>query len=152
MEYLGHYISSKGVETDPTKVAAVETCPIPNSVKELRSFLGLASYCRKFVKNYSIISMSLTDLLKKGAFAWSELAQQAFIALKNALVSTLVLAVSDFEKQFVVETNASKKGIGVVLMLDNHPLAYISRFLGPRRQRLLVYEKGPLQFKSGSST
>lgn len=141
VEYLGHYISAQGVETDPTKVAAVESWPIPTIVKELRSFLGPARYYRKFVKNCSIISKPLTDLLKKGAFAWSESVQQAFIALKQALFLAPVLAVPDFDKQFIVETDASKNGIRAVLMQDNHPLAYISRSLGPRWQKLSVYEK-----------
>lgn len=141
VEYPGHYISAQGVENDPTKVVVVESWHIPASVKELRSFLGLVGYYRKFVKNYSIISKLLTDLLKKGAFAWFETIQQAFITLKKALISAPVLVVPDFDKQLIVETNASKTGIGAVLMQDNHPLAYISRALGPRWQRLSVYEK-----------
>lgn len=73
IEYLGHYISANGVETDPHKVSAGESWPVPKSVKELMSFLGLAGYYIKFVKHYSIISKPLIDLLKKGAFTWNNL-------------------------------------------------------------------------------
>lgn len=141
VEYLGHYISAKGVETDPHKVSAVDHWPTPTTVKELRSFLGLAGYYRKFVKHYSLISKPLTDLLKKGAFEWSEAAHKSFVTLKQALVTAPVLGVPDFDKEFVVETDASKNGIGAVLMQANHPLAFISRALGPRWQKLSVYEK-----------
>lgn len=93
------------------------------------------------MKHFSIISKPLTDLLKKGAFEWSDCSHNAFILLKKALVSAPVLAVPDFSKTFVVETDASQMGIGAVLMQDDHPVAYISRSLGPKWQRLSVYEK-----------
>ena len=140
VEYLGHFISANGVETDPSKVAAVQAWPIPKTVKELRSFLGLTGYYRKFVKSYAVISRPLTDLLKIGAFAWNEAAQQAFDQLKTALSSVPVLAIPNFEIPFEIETDASKGGIGAV-MQQGHPLAYISRALGPKWQRLAVYEK-----------
>ena len=141
VEYLGHFISGKGVETDPKKIVVINSWPVPASIKELRSFLGLAGYYRKFIKGYATISKPLTDLLKKGAFEWSEVTQQAFEILKQALVAASVLAIPDFAKEFVVETDASRMGIGAVLMQENHPLAFISKSLGPRWQKLSVYEK-----------
>lgn len=103
--------------------------------------MGLTGYYRKFVHHYASIRKPLTDLLKKNAFKWSESAQNAFEALKLALVSAHVLAVPNFLKTFVVETDASKDGIGTILMQNKHPLAYISRSLGPKWQKLSVYEK-----------
>ena len=108
MEYLGHFISAKRVETDPCKINAIKSWPSPTTIKDLRSFLGLAGYYRRFVKGYALISKPLTDLLKKGAFAYNDTAQRAFKDLKIALVTTLVLALPDFAKSYVVETDASK--------------------------------------------
>lgn len=141
IEYLGHFISGQGVETDPRKVESVSKWPTPQSIKELRSFLGLAGYYRKFIRGYALISRPLNDLLKKGAFNWTDTADQAFTDLKHALVTAPVLAIPNFSKVFVVETDASKDGIGAVLMQESHPIAYISRSLGPKWQMLSVYEK-----------
>ncbi|KAL8096190.1 hypothetical protein AgCh_037224 [Apium graveolens] len=141
VEYLDHFISNKGVKTDPNKLVAISSWPVPASIKELRSFLGLAGYYRKFVHQYSVISKPLTDQLKKGAFSWNENSHTAFEALKHALISSPVLVVPDFSKEFVVETDASRDGIGAVLMQEKHLIAFISKTLGPKWQKLSVYEK-----------
>jgi hypothetical protein len=140
--YLGHIISAQGVSTDKGKVAPIIKWQPPTNVKELRSFLGMTGYYRKFIKSYGIISRTLTDFLKKGAqYVWNSKKEAAFQALKSALVTAPVLALPDFSKTFIVETDACSKGVGAVLIQDNHPLAFISKALGPRHRGLSTYEK-----------
>jgi transposase InsO family protein len=140
--YLGHVISSEGVSTDPAKVETVRDWPSPTSVKELRSFLGLSGYYRKFVKNYGVIAKPLTNLLRKGVvYAWTTDTECAFQTLKQALITAPVLSLPDFSKTFTVETDASDTGIGAVLTQDGHPLAFVSKALGPRTRGLSTYEK-----------
>lgn len=142
ISYLGHVIGTARVATDPSKIEDVRQWPVPTNVKELRSFLGLAGYYRKFVKNYALIARPLTDLLKKGTlFVWSPIHASAFVALKDALISAPVLALPDFAKTFQVQTDASDAGVGAVLTQDGHPIAFISKSLGPKTRGLSTYEK-----------
>ncbi|XP_073360207.1 uncharacterized protein [Aegilops tauschii subsp. strangulata] len=141
ISYLGHIISSEGVATDPKKMRAMEEWPQPTTVTELRGFLGLTGYYRKFVKNYGIITKPLTQLLTKKGFLWSDQAAQAFEELKRAMSSTPVLALPDYSKPFAIETDASDSGIGAVLSQNDHPIAYLSQALGVVNKKLSVYEK-----------
>jgi len=130
--YLGHIISEQGVSIDPSKVKTIVEWPVPSSVKELRSFLDLAGYYRKFVRHFGIISRPLTTLLKKGClFIWTSEHDTAFATLKSALSTAPVLALPDFSLPFEIETDACDSSVGAMLMQKDHPLAFISKSLGP---------------------
>ncbi|GJV53054.1 putative mitochondrial protein [Tanacetum coccineum] len=103
--------------------------PVPQTVKQLRGFLGLTDYFRRFVRHYAIISKPLTILLKKNAFELDEATQIAFTKLKQAMTQAPILALPNFQKTFVVETNASDVGTGVVLQHEGHPIAYLRYLL-----------------------
>lgn len=104
MEYLGHVISEAGVATDSSKIQAISIWPTPKIVKQLRGFLGLTGYYRKFIKHYGLLSKPLTDLVRKNVqIQWTPTANTAFEQLKKQLIQALVLVVPDFSQQFVVE-------------------------------------------------
>nr|KAJ0228165.1 hypothetical protein LSAT_V11C100046520 [Lactuca sativa] len=139
--YLGHVISKQGVAVDPEKVKAIEQWPIPKSLRELRGFLGLTGYYRKFISGYASIAAPLTDQLRKDCFGWSPIAIQAFNTLKAALMKAPILAMPDFTKLFIIETDASGKGIGAVLLQNKHPVAFYSQVLGVKNRLKSIYEK-----------
>ncbi|XP_068307393.1 uncharacterized protein [Pyrus communis] len=139
--YLGHIISAKGVTVDPSKIAAIMEWPTPSSVCVLWGFLGLAGYYRTFVSHFGLIAKPLTDLLKKDEFLWSKTADSAFSALKDALSTTSVLALSDFTKPFTIEYNVSNVGIEAVLSQDHHSIEFLSKPMAPKHQTFSVYDK-----------
>ncbi|KAL1558776.1 hypothetical protein AAHA92_09201 [Salvia divinorum] len=141
IDYLGYIISAGELRADPAKIEAITACPQPTKVKQLCRFLGLTGYYRRFVQHYSIIAAPLTELLKKDAFSWNDLADKSFADIKRAMSSTSVLRLPDFSSPFVVETDATDFGIRAVLLQHGHPLAYFSKKLGPRRRLVSTYHK-----------
>lgn len=142
IKYLGHTISAQGVTTDSDKVHQVAAWPVPTSVKEVRAFLGLVGYYRRFVHQFGMIARPLTQLLRKNVqFQWTEATQSAFNALKVSLTSAQILALLDLTKTFVIEIDACEYGVEAVLQQEGHPIAYLSKALGPRTKGLSTYEK-----------
>nr|GEV48684.1 hypothetical protein [Tanacetum cinerariifolium] len=141
VEYLGHIISAQGVSTDPFKIEAMRKWPIPSILKQLRGFLGLTGYYRRFIKDYASINQPLVALTKKDAFKWNPSAELAYHKLKEAMIKAPVLALPNFEYEFMVETDASGKGIRAVLCQNGHPIAYWSKTLSAKHQALSTYEK-----------
>ncbi|WVZ77328.1 LOW QUALITY PROTEIN: hypothetical protein U9M48_025207 [Paspalum notatum var. saurae] len=137
LEYLGHIISGAGVSTDPSKIEAIANWSVPTDLKQLRGFLGLSGYYRKFIRHYGIISRPLYDLLKKNTiFQWTPQLQQS-----SPYICSESPALPDFTQSFTVETDASATGIGAVLLQHGHPIAYLGKALGPKAQALSTYEK-----------
>ena len=117
MKYLGHLISSDGVRLDPDKVEKVREWPRPTLVQEVRSFLGLANYFRKFMQGYSRMVSPLTDLTRSNkAWKWTNECSEAFKKVKYSLTHAPVLRMPDFSKPFEVVADASKYASGAVLM------------------------------------
>lgn len=146
LTYLGHIVTGDGVQPDPKKVEAVVRFPEPRTPTEVKSFLGLAGYYRRFIPNFSSIAKPLTDLLKKGVeFSWGNKEKEAFEALKFLLVNPPLLQYPDFTRQMVLTTDASGNAIGSILSQgkigEDLPIAYASRTLNSAERNYSTVEK-----------
>eukprot|EP00731_Ephydatia_muelleri_P038701 Em0868g1a len=155
--FLGHIVSTDGVATDPSKTEAVSKWPIPQNRKEVQQFLGLANYYRRFVKDFALISKPLQRLTEKNApFEWTIGCQNAFDELRKRLVSSPVLAYPDYERRFILDTDASDVGIGAVLSQvsdcgSERVIAYASRSLTrPEQRQYLLGREFTLRTDHGS--
>jgi len=130
--FLGHIISADGLQVDSAKIETVKAWQRPTTPTEIRSFLGLAGYYRKFVPDFSRIASPLTKLTRKDVkFIWTDDCEESFKELKSRLCSAPILALPQPGKTFMVYTDASGKGLGAVLMQDGKVIAYASRQLRP---------------------
>ncbi|CAG8695952.1 7919_t:CDS:1, partial [Ambispora gerdemannii] len=122
LEFLGHIITRNGIRPDPTKVKKVKEFPQPTNITELRGFLGLVSYNRRFIQGFSNIAEPMHRLLKKDQhYEWKEEHEKAFQNLKEKLIDAPVLLYPDYKKKFILATDASKLGLGVILsQLDSN--------------------------------
>ncbi|KAH9722902.1 hypothetical protein KPL70_006891 [Citrus sinensis] len=141
LEYLVHIMTNQGVKVNDKKIEAMVAWPQPTNATELRGFLGLTGYYRKFVRNYEVLARPLTNLLKKGNFKWDEDAASAFTMLKQAMTTTPTLAMPNFNEPFTIETDASGDGIGTVLTQQGRPIACMSRALGIAKCTWSIYAK-----------
>lgn len=147
VNYLGYVIGNGGITTDPEKVSAILNWPIPNNLKQVRGFLGIAGWYRRFIENFSTEVFPITELLScKKKFIWTKEAQGAFERIKILLTTAPVLINPDFSKKFFVHCDASDFGIGAVLVqLDENsqerPIAYMSRKLNSAQRNYSVTER-----------
>lgn len=139
--YLCHIMSTKGVAVDPEKIITIKDWPILKNIKQLRSFIRLIGYYRKFVPNYAKLVAPLTELLVKEKFYWDIETQKAFNQLKEATMTLRVLTFLDFFKQFIVETYASSIIIGAILLQEFHPISFFSKKVNTSIQKASNYAK-----------
>jgi hypothetical protein len=141
IQFLGHVLSAKGIAIDPSKVKDILEWNSTTTVHQVRSFLGLARYYRKFIPDFSKIVKPITGLLKNDTkFDWSLKCNEAFEQLKVLLTTTQVLAQPDIEKPFAVYCDASGSGLGYVLMQEGRVIAYASRQLCRHEQHYPTHD------------
>ncbi len=135
LPFLGHIVTPQGIAPDPSKVDAVQKLPSPKTVTQLRSFLGLAGYYRRFIQSFSEKAKPLHKLLEKEQpYKWKDNQQEAFDTLKQKLITAPILAYPNFSKTFILATDASYHGYGATLSQigkdkKEHPVAYASKSL-----------------------
>jgi hypothetical protein len=141
IHYLGHVITDEGIIMDPAKFEAINEWPAPKNVAEVRSFIALAGYYRRFVEGFSKITNMIMKLQKKNKkFVWSEKCAEEFRRLEDLLTTTLILKVPDMDTDFFVCTDTSKEGLGGVLMQNGRVIAYISRKLRRHEENYATHD------------
>lgn len=133
VSFLGYIVGNQGLKVDSTKTAALDSWMSPSNNTEVRSFLGLTSFYRRFIRNFSTLARSISDCLKKEIFIWTDEAEKAFCVSKEKLQQAPVLALPDFSKFFEIECDASIIGVGVVLSQGGHPISFLSEKLSMDR-------------------
>ena len=114
--YLGHVVGRDGIKPNQNKVDVVKTYPVPRNCNEVRSFVALISYYRRFIKDFASIASPLNNLLKKGVnFQWADICQVAFERLRNSLLKSPILSYPNFKERFCLYTDASNTGLGAIL-------------------------------------
>ena len=144
--FLGHKITEEGIFPDERKMDVVKNYPIPKNEKDIKCFLGLMGYYRKFIKNFAHIANPLTKLLKKeNIFSWGFNEQLSFETLRDELLSPNILVYPDFEREFILTTDASGVGVGAVLSQElndiEKPIAFASRTLNSAERNYSIVEK-----------
>jgi hypothetical protein len=141
IQFLGHLIGESGIKVDPAKIEAIKAWEAPKSPTEIRSFLGLAGYYRRFIKDFSRIAVPMTKLLKKTEpFVWTDDQERAFQILKECLCTAPILALPEGNEDFAVYCDASLSGLGCVLMQRGKVIAYASRQLRPAEENYPTHD------------
>jgi hypothetical protein len=140
--FLGYVVTPQDIEVDEVKIKAVKSWPIPATLTQLRSFLGLAGFYRRFVRDFSTIAAPLNDLMKKGVpFYWGAAQEYSFNTLTDKLTHAPLLQLPDFGKTFELECDARGIGIGGVLLQEGKPIAYFSKKLSGPSLNYSTYDK-----------
>ncbi|CAF4354949.1 unnamed protein product [Rotaria sp. Silwood2] len=163
IKYLGHVVSQSGIEPDPDKIRAVRDYSVPTRLKEVRTFLGLTSYYRRFIKKYATIAEPLTSLTRNAdnkSFIWTPSCQQAFLHLRQLLIEAPVISYPHFDQPFILQVDASDVGLSAILaqklpdadgVQREHVIGYASRTLSPIERRYSPTERECLAIVYGCS-
>ncbi|MCO5570946.1 hypothetical protein L7F22_024676 [Adiantum nelumboides] len=142
VEFLGFIVTADGLKVDPKKVEAVVNWPVPRSTSNVREFVGFAQYLRRSIKDFSLILAPVTDTTKGSQnFKWTPEAQKAFEEIKVVITTLPVLKLPEFDKPFEIHADASCIALGVVLMQEGKPVAYISKKFSDREKRWATHEQ-----------
>ena len=141
--YLGFFISKEGLKMDQEKVKEIIEWPSPKNVFEVRSFHGLVSFYRKFIRNFSYINAPMLETIRKSnqPFVWTNEAERSFQTLKKKVSEQPVLVLPDFRKPFQVRCDASGRAIGAVLSQEDRPISYFSEKLNDAKQQYSSYDQ-----------
>ena len=144
--YFGHQVGRNGIKPEESKVLPIQRMERPKTKKDIRTFLGMTGYYRRFIREYATIAEPLTNVTRKGepdTVNWTESTEQAFQTLKNKLTTATVMKSPDYSKTFVLQTDASQVGVGAVLSQgdDDHPIAYYGRKLLDREKQYSIIEQ-----------
>lgn len=147
LEFLGMFVSNKGLEMCPDKVQAIREWPTPKTIKEVQAFLGFANFYRRFICDYSKIAVPLTTLTKKNqSLQWTQITQEAFEEIRSRFLKAPLLIYPNFETPFIIATNASDTATGEILSQHGedghlHPCAYRSSKMTLAEQNYDIYDK-----------
>ena len=141
IQYLGHIILEEGISVDPEKIEAIMNWPTPRNVTDVRYFMGLVGYYKRFIEGFSKFAHAITSLKRnKIKFEWTSRCEESFQQLKNIITSAPVLKFVDSKKDFVVCIDACGQGLGGFLMQDNHVICYESRKLKEHEKNYATHD------------